>query len=97
MSAQPADIGPRPKPTIRSVRASLPVEHRDAFQAEIEAAPWDQLGKTVADWDLIARALADPAIVATAKRIGEERAGRAEAPAVLSDDEVRALMPSLRP
>lgn len=98
MSAQAADAGytVRPEPTIRTVRAALPDEHRHAFQDDIERAGLDQIRKVLADWDVRARALASPAIMAMAARISAEEAGRAEAPAVLSDDEVRALMPSLR-
>jgi hypothetical protein len=99
MSAQPADAhhSPRPQPTVGSVRAALPPEHRQAFNDALDRATLDEVRKTVADWDLVARALADPEILAEARRIGEEEAGRAIPPAVLSDDEVRALMPSLRP
>jgi hypothetical protein len=98
MSAQAADAGypARPEPTIRTVRAALPDEHRDAFQAEIERTPLHLIGKTLADWDIRARALASPAIMAMAALIADEEAGRIAAPAVLSSQEVRALMPSLR-
>jgi hypothetical protein len=99
MSAQPADVGPspRPEPTIRTVRAALPEEHRDAFQAEIERTPLHELGGTLAGWDLRARALADPAIITMARRVGDEHAGRVERPAVLSDEQVMAIAPALRP
>jgi len=99
MSAQPIDTGQpaRPEPTIRTVRAALPPGHRDAFQAEIERTPLHLIGKTLADWDLRARALANPAMIAMARRIADERAGRTERPRTLSDDEVRAMMPALRP
>lgn len=98
MSAQAADAGypARPEPTIRTVRSALPEGHREAFQAEIERSPLHLITKTLADWDIRARALASPAIMAMVSRIGDEEAGHADRPAVLSDDEVRALMPSLR-
>jgi hypothetical protein len=99
MSAQPADTGPVPQaePTIRSVRAALPAGHREAFNEEIERTALHLIGKVLADWDARARALADPAMVAMAQRIGAERAGLGERPAMLSDGAVRALAPSLRP
>jgi hypothetical protein len=99
MSAQPADSGPAPQaePTIRSVRAALPAEHRAAFNEEIDSTELHRIGKVLADWDARARALADPSMVAMARRIGDERAGRAERPPVLPDAAVRALAPSLRP
>jgi hypothetical protein len=99
MSAQAADAGypARPEPTIRAVRAALPDEHRDAFQAEIERTPLHLIGKTLADWDIRARALASPVIMAMAARIGDERAGRAERPRVLSDEAMRTVAPGLCP
>jgi hypothetical protein len=99
MSAQPADTGQpaRPQPTIRSVRAALPSEHRAAFQGEIERTPLNEIGKTLADWGLRARALKNPAMVAMARRIADERAGRAERPRLLADEDVRSIAPELRP
>jgi hypothetical protein len=99
MSAHPADAypSPRPQPTIRSVRAALPPEYRQAFQDDIERADLDRIRKTLADWDVRARAFADPDIMAELRRIADENAGLVPPPAVLSDAEVRALMPSLRP
>jgi hypothetical protein len=98
MSAQAADAGytTRVEPTIRAVRAALPEVHREAFQAEIERTPLHLITKVLADWDVRSRALASPAIMAMAALIADEEAGRAERPAVLSDDEVRTLMPLLR-
>ncbi|TJZ94749.1 hypothetical protein [Actinacidiphila oryziradicis] len=99
MSAQPADTGhlARPEPTIRSVRAALPAEHRDAFQAEIEHTPLHLITKVLADWDIRARALNIPEMVAMAQRIEDERAGRAARPRVLADAEIRDIAPALRP
>jgi hypothetical protein len=99
MSAQPAEAGQpaRPEPTIRMVRAALPEAHRDAFQAEIERTPLHLIGRTLAAWDLRARALANPTMIAMARRIGDEHAGRAPQPSMLPDDELRALAPALRP
>jgi hypothetical protein len=99
MSAQPADTGPspRPQPSIRSVRAALPPEHRQAFNEDIERAGLDQIRKVLADWHVRARALADPDIVAMARRIADERAGRAQRPRMLTDEEIRAIAPALRP
>lgn len=98
MSAQPADTGQpaRPEPTIRTVRGALPEGYKAAFNDEIERTPLHLIGKTLADWDLRARALASPAVMAMARRISDEDAGRAPAPSVLADEKVRALMPSLR-
>jgi hypothetical protein len=99
MSAQPADIGPSPQaePTIRSVRAALPAESRAAFNEQIDGTELHLIGKVLADWDARARALASPAMVAMAQRIADERAGRADRPAMLSDTAVRAIVSSLRP
>jgi hypothetical protein len=46
---------------------------------------------------LVARALASPEIMAMVKRIADENAGLVEPPRVLTDEEVRELMPNLRP
>ena len=99
MSAQPADTGPSPQagPTIRSVRAALPAESRAAFNEQIDSTELPGIGKVLAAWDARARALASPAMVAMAQRIADERAGRADRPAMLSDVAVRAIAPSLRP
>lgn len=99
MSAQPADTGPAPQaaPTIRSVRAALPPEHRSGFNEQIDNTELHMIGKVLADWDARARALASPAMLAMARRIADERAGRAEASTTASDAEVRAIAPSLRP
>ncbi|WP_127355947.1 hypothetical protein [Actinacidiphila soli] len=99
MSAQTADAGypTRPEPTIRTVRAALPAEHRQAFQDDIERAGLDQIRKVLADWDVRARALADPAIVTMATRIADEHAGRAQRPHMLADEEIRTIAPALRP
>ncbi|SNS92677.1 hypothetical protein SAMN05216252_110151 [Actinacidiphila glaucinigra] len=99
MSAQPADTGPAPQaePTIRSVRAALPAEHRAAFIEHIDNTALHLIGKVLADWDARARALASPAMIAMAQRIADERAGRSNPPATASDAEIRAIAPSLRP
>jgi hypothetical protein len=100
MSAQPHESAPAPltrtEPTIRSIRAGLPPEHRAAFREEIERTPLHEIAKTLADWDLRARALAIPELVAAADRIEDERAGHAQRPRMLRDDEVRAVWPILR-
>ncbi|MFJ6215069.1 hypothetical protein ACIQGZ_17295 [Streptomyces sp. NPDC092296] len=101
MSAQPHEPAPadprRPEPTIRSVRAALPPDIRAVFQAAIEQAALHEIPRALAAWDLRARALADPRITAAARRIEDERAGRTARPRTLTDGEIRAVWPALRP
>ncbi|MFJ5221204.1 hypothetical protein ACIP98_42215 [Streptomyces sp. NPDC088354] len=79
------------------MRAALPVEHRAAFNEEIDSTGLHLIGKVLADWDARARALASPDMIAMARRIRDERAGRAEPPCMAPDAKVRAIVPALRP
>lgn len=101
MSAQPHEPAPaattRPVPTIRSVRAALPPEHRAEFQAAIETTPVPDLPRVVADWDLRAEAFAIPAMADAIRQLQDELAGRAPRTPVLTEDEIRAIAPGLRP
>ncbi|MFF4652200.1 hypothetical protein [Streptomyces sp. NPDC001380] len=101
MSAHPYEPAPRPRarvePTIRSIRNALPEDHRAAFQAEIEQTPLHRITRILAAWDVRARALATPELMDAAGRAEERRLSGAPAPEVLTDAEVRALFPRLRP
>ncbi|MEU1623094.1 hypothetical protein ACFZAU_14095 [Streptomyces sp. NPDC008238] len=79
------------------MRAALPPEHRAGFNEQIDNTELHMIGTVLADWDARARALASPAMLAMARRIADERAGKAEAPPTASDAEIRALAPSMRP
>lgn len=99
MSAQPSDAGPgtRHEPTIRSVRAALPEDQRPLFQAEIERTPLHRIAEILKVWDIRARAYASPKLMAAVRELDEERAGTRAPARLLTEDEIREVLPALRP
>lgn len=98
MSAQPHDAAPspRPEPTIRSVRDRLDTDHRNAFNREIDDTPLHQIGEVLAVWDTRARAYADPATVAAVQEAEAYLRGETDLD-VMSEEEIRRILPGLRP
>lgn len=98
MSAQPHEPTPTAaQPTIRSIRAALPLEQQAAFQTDLEQTPLNELPPVLDEWALRARAFAIPDMAKSIAELQDEWSGRKSISPVLSDQEIRDLAPALRP